>query len=84
MAISYDFSMDALWAELDDCNLKFVDTSAIRRYLAKCTIYATDTLLIAIVRRLDLDADAKLCKKEFYDGLLPIENYTKNSLTTFK
>jgi hypothetical protein len=56
--------MDALWAELDDCNMKFVDTTAIRRFLAKCTIYATDTLLIAIVRRLDLDADAKLSKRE--------------------
>lgn len=76
--------MELLWSEIDDCNLKFIDSAALRRYLAKCTIYATDTLLIAIIRRLDLDADAKLGKKEFFDGIMPIENYTKNSLHTFK
>jgi hypothetical protein len=50
----------------------------------KCCIYPTEALLIAIIRRLDLDADARLSKKEFFDGIMPIENYTRNSLHNFK
>jgi hypothetical protein len=40
--------------------------------------------LIAIVRRLDLDADARLCLKEFKDGIMPLENFTRGSLAEFK
>ncbi len=47
-------------------------------------MYPSDDLLIAINRRLDLDSDARLGKKEFIDGILPIENYTKGSMIQFK
>lgn len=30
----------------------------------------------AVIRRLDLDADAKLNMREFIDGVRPIENFT--------
>ena len=35
---------------------------------------------MAIIRRMDLDADAKLNLKEFIDGVRPLENFTKNAL----
>ena len=35
-----------------------------------------DGLLLALIRRMDLDADAKLNLKEFIDGIRPIENFT--------
>ena len=56
----------------------------MKRFLVKCCIYASDALLIAIIRRMDLDADARLSQKEFMDGVCPIENYTKGSLTEMK
>ena len=84
LASSYDYNLESLYSELDDCNFKFVDASALKRYLVKCTIYPTESLLIAIIRRMDLDADARLSKKEFFDGIMPIENYTKGSLVNFK
>jgi len=37
-------------------------------------------LLIAIIRRLDLDSDARLSRKEFIDGIMPLENFTRGSL----
>ena len=80
----YDCNYDDLYHELDDCNFGFVDTSALKRYLLKCSIYASDVLLIAIVRRLDLDADARLSRKELLDGIMPLENYTKGSLIVLK
>ena len=38
---------------------------------------ANDGEVIAIIRRLDLDADAKLCKAEFLEGIRPEEPYSK-------
>jgi hypothetical protein len=35
--------------------------------------------LMAIIRRMDLDADAKLNLKEFIDAVRPLENFTKNA-----
>ena len=84
LATQYDFGIDRLMQEIDDCNLRFIDSSAIKRFLIKCRVYPSDDLLIAVIRRLDLDADARLCYKEFRDGILPLENFTKTSLKHFK
>ena len=84
LASAYDFNPDALYAHIDDCNFKFIDTSNLKRFLVKCCIYASDTLLIAIIRRMDLDADARLSAKEFMDGVSPLENFTKGSLSEMK
>ena len=83
LATSYDFSMDKLMMAIDDNNLRFIDSNAIKRFLIKCRIYPSDDLLIAVVRRMDLDADARLCYREFRDGIMPMENFTKGSLKQF-
>jgi hypothetical protein len=70
--------------EIDDCNLKFICSSSLKRFLVKCQIYPKDELLIALVRRLDLDSDARLSRSEFADGIMPIENFTKGSAQQFK
>lgn len=69
---------------MDDCNFNFVDTSNLKRFLVKCCIYPNDALLISIIRRMDLDADARLSLKEFEDGVRPIENFTKGSIVEMK
>jgi hypothetical protein len=69
---------------VDDCNLKYICSSSLKRFLIKCQVYPTDDLLIATVRRLDLDSDAKLARTEFSDGIMPIENFTKGSAGQFK
>ena len=33
---------------------------------------------------MDLDADARLSKREFFDGIQPLENFTKGSLSEMK
>jgi len=76
---TYDYSLDSLYSEIDDCNMKFIDTSNLKRYLVKCGVYASDATLIAIIRRMDLDADARLTQKEFIDGIKPMEHFTKSS-----
>lgn len=64
--------------------MRFIDSAAIKRFLIKCRIYPSDSLLIAVIRRLDLDADARLCYQEFRDGIMPMENFTKGSLKMFE
>jgi len=81
---TYDYNVDALYNCVDDCNFNFIDTSNLKRFLVKCCIYASDALLISIIRRMDLDADARLSCKEFEDGVKPLENFTKGSLTEMK
>ena len=84
LATSYDYNLDSCYKNLDDCNFGFIDTSNLKRFLVKCCIYASDALLIAIIRRMDLDADARLSRREFFDGIQPQENFTKGSLTEMK
>lgn len=83
MVTRYDFSPEKLLRELDDCNMKFIDTAAIKRFMNKCRVYPTDDLLISVIRRLDLDSDGRLSKSEFKDAIIPIENFTKGSLMQF-
>jgi hypothetical protein len=44
--------------------------------LIKCSVLPNENLLISVIRRIDLDADAKLNFKEFIDAIRPIENFT--------
>ena len=58
---------------------KFVDTCSLNRFLHKCGIAEKQSRIIAIIRRLDLDADARLSYSEFLEWLKPQEAYTKTS-----
>jgi len=65
-----------LFKSVDDWNYKYIDQINLRRFLIKCSVLPNDNLLVSIIRRMDLDADAKLNFKEFIDAVRPIENYT--------
>lgn len=84
LASCYDFNFESFYKQIDDCNLQFIDASAIKRFLVKCRIYPSNDLLIAAIRRLDLDSDARLTRREFKDGIMPLENFTKSSLAALQ
>jgi hypothetical protein len=73
----YDFDIDRLFREIDDWNYKYIDPKNLKRYLNKMGVAASDPNVIAIIRRFDLDADAKLTVKEFSQGILPQVDYSK-------
>lgn len=54
-----------LYKEIDDWNFNYIDVRNLKRFLMKTGVFANEQLLVAIIRRFDLDADAKLNKKEF-------------------
>ncbi len=67
----YDYNLKDLFKEIDDINYNYIDLSNLKRFLIKAGSYAKDPLLIAILRRYDLDADAKLTYQEFEEGIKP-------------
>ena len=84
LASRYDYSLAYLFKSVDDWNYKYIDQINLKRFLVKCGVIPTDNLLMAIIRRMDLDADAKLNLKEFIDSVRPIENFTKKVMTPLK
>ena len=46
--------------------------------MIKCGIIPDERLIIAIIRRMDMDADAKINLREFIEGIRPLENFTIN------
>lgn len=84
LASCYDFHMDHVYHEIDDCNLRFIDACALKRFMQKVGHFPTDKFLIAIIRRLDLDADAKLSQKELFEGILPLEPFTRSTIGAVK
>ena len=69
LASRYDYSLERLFKDVDDINYGYVDSSNLKRFLIKCGIFHNEATLISILRRFDLDADAKLNLQEFSDGI---------------
>ena len=61
-----------------------MDTCALNRFMHKCGIAESQSRIVAIIRRLDLDADARLSFNEFNEAVTPQEAYTKKSTKTSK
>lgn len=77
ITLSYDFTPDDAFGTIDDFNLSYVDFSNLKRFMKKNGYIPTNKDLAAIIRRLDLNADSKLNKDEFIEGIKPVEPYSK-------
>ena len=76
--------MDRVDLLLDDCNLGFIDIVALKRFMKKCGVLASNELLLSIIRRFDIDQDTRLSQAEFLEGIIPIERFTKGTLQDSK
>ena len=76
----YDFDLEKLYKEIDDWNYKYIDSKNLKRFLSKMGVAASESHLIAIIRRYDLDADAKLTMKEFCSGISPQLDFSKRTV----
>ena len=73
---SYDFSIQKAFRAIDDWTYNYIDSSNLKRFLRSMGHLATKQELIAILRRFDMDGDAKINLAEFALGM-------KSSLTVF-
>ena len=67
LEIRYDFSSLAAYRSIDRYNDGRIQTFNMGTFLRSCGHYASETELLAIVRRIDTDGDASLSYTEFAD-----------------
>lgn len=73
---SYDFSIQKAFRAIDDWTYNYIDSSNLKRFLRSMGHLATKQEIVAILRRFDMDGDAKINMAEFALGM-------KSSLTVF-
>lgn len=69
LEVRYDYSALSAWRAVDKYNDGRIDTFNLGTFLRGCGHYATETELLAIVRRVDTDGDARLSYSEFSEFL---------------
>lgn len=67
--VRYDFSTLAAYRSVDRYNDGRINTFNLGSFLRQCGHYASETELLAIVRRIDTDGDAQLSYTEFAEFL---------------
>ena len=66
---SYDFSVRSAFKAIDDWNYNYIDKQNLKRFLRSMGHLANKHEIVAILRRFDLDGDAKINLKEFGDSI---------------
>ena len=66
---SYDFNFLKAFRAIDDWSYSYIDQSNLKRFLRNTGHISTKQELIAILRRFDMDGDAKINFKEFELGM---------------
>lgn len=77
MCSSKSFCVSKAFDAIDDWSYGFIDKKNLKSFLRKHNYIASTAESMAIIRRLDVDADARLSKHEFIAGLRPEEPYNK-------
>lgn len=62
---------------MDDWGYGYIDIRNLYRFFKNNRSKAKEEDCLAIIRRLDLDADSKLSKKEFLQGIKAQEPFSK-------
>lgn len=77
IACTKTFDMELAFNMIDDWSYGYIDRKNLKSFFRKHQHVATSKECISIIRRFDLDADARLSFKEFTDGLKPSDPYSK-------
>jgi Ca2+-binding EF-hand superfamily protein len=65
----YDFNIQAAYKVIDDWSYGYLDSRNIRRFLRNTGVLLSKHELFALIRRIDLDGDAKISYEEFFEGV---------------
>jgi Ca2+-binding EF-hand superfamily protein len=66
---SYDFQVGNLFKAVDDWHYTYIDEKNLRRFLRNVGHLSSKQELVAIIRRIDTDGDAKVNLEEFAEGI---------------
>ena len=71
MEAQKQFDYEKAFASIDDWNYGFIDKKNLKTFFTSHGTILSNVDLMAIIRRMDLDADARLSKQEFIAGIKP-------------
>ena len=54
---------------IDDWSYGYLDARNLRRFLRNMGVLMSKHELVALIRRIDLDGDAKISYEEFFEGV---------------
>jgi len=77
MESNKQFDYELAFYSIDDWQYGYIDKKNLTSFLRKLGYIVRKDELLAIIRRMDLDADARLTMNEFIDGLKPFEPYSR-------
>ena len=77
MKATKSFCVNLAFNAIDDWKYGYIDKKNLKSFLRKHNYLASSAECMAIIRRLDLDADARLSKREFAAGLRPEQPFNK-------
>ena len=66
---AYDYSIKKAFQVIDDWNYNYIDSNNLKRFLRTMGHLTPKPQLIAIIRRFDMDGDAKISLSEFELGM---------------
>ena len=72
----HDWSMHGCWRSVDLHNDGYIDAVNLRAFFRRNDYYPTEAEVVALIRRLDTDSDAKLSYTEFSEGIRTQEPYS--------
>jgi Ca2+-binding EF-hand superfamily protein len=65
----YDFNIQSAYKVIDDWSYGYLDARNLRRFLRNMGVLVQKSELVALIRRIDLDGDAKISYEEFFEGV---------------
>lgn len=69
----YGFDSKDLFYQIDLDDRHKIDKVNLKQFLMRCQYLPNDNLILGIIRRIDLDCDARLNPAEFLDAIMPQE-----------
>ena len=64
-----DYNPDSVYQAIDDWGYGFIDARNMKSFFRNNKCQMGEDACIAVIRRMDLDADSKLTKEEFLEGI---------------
>jgi Ca2+-binding EF-hand superfamily protein len=65
----YDFNIQSAYKVIDDWSYGYLDARNLKRFLRNMQVLMQKSELVALIRRIDLDGDAKVSYEEFFEGV---------------
>ena len=77
MESNKEFDYSKAFHSIDDWSYGYIDRKNLKSFLRKHGHLATNEEVMSIIRRMDMDADARISKQEFIESVKPEEPYSK-------